>query len=392
MSSLTAGHARGAPLLNIVDGIAGPTAQRREWSTLTAVRSMGVILPMHKIRSRAPLRLGLAGGGTDVSPYSDDFGGAILNMTIDRYAYAFIEPSVDWKIRFVAADLGIEECFPLDLEAIATARLQLHAGVYRRMVTEFAGGRPLAVTVRTTVDAPAGSGLGSSSALVVALVEAFRTLLDVPLGLYEVAHLAFEIERIDLKLAGGKQDHYAAAFGGINFIEFMSGDRVIVNPLRVSRSALCELEASLLICFSGISRRSGEIIDQQRLGMTEKTAGTIEGPHRLKSDAVEMKQTLLAGEIENMAKVLERSWRAKKETALGVTTPQIDTLHQSAIDAGAMAGKVSGAGGGGFIMFLVPPEQRLNVIRALNEAGGQAEGVHLTANGAESWILPSKSS
>ena len=155
---------------------------------------------VHRIRSRAPLRLGLAGGGTDVSPYSDDFGGAILNMTIDPDAYAFIEPSVDWKIRFVATDLGIEECFPLDIDALSTARLQLHAAVYKRMVAGFAGGRPLAITVRTSVDAPAGSGLGSSSALVVALVEAFRTLLDVLLGLYEVAHLAFEIERLILNL------------------------------------------------------------------------------------------------------------------------------------------------------------------------------------------------
>ena len=364
---------------------------RWEWSARRTVHSLAAAQQVHRIRSRAPLRLGLAGGGTDVSPYSDDFGGAILNMTIDRYAYAFIEPSADWKIRFVATDLGIEESFPLDIDALSGARLQLHAAVYRRMVAGFAGGRPLAITVRTSVDAPAGSGLGSSSALVVALVEAFRTLLDVPLGLYEVAHLAFEIERIDLELAGGKQDHYAASFGGINFIEFMAGDRVIVNPLRVSRSVLCELEASLLTCFSGISRRSGEIIDQQRLGMTEKKAQTIEGLHQLKIDAVEMKQALLAGDIENMARVLRRSWKAKKETALGVTTPQIETLHQSAIDAGAMAGKVSGAGGGGFIMFMVPPEERLNVIRALNEAGGQAEGVHLTGNGAESWILPSKS-
>ena len=130
------------------------------------------------VRSRAPLRLGLAGGGTDVSPYSDEYGGAVLNATIDRFAFAFIEPSQDWKIRFIAVDGGVEEVFPLDLDAIGRAQLKLHAAVYRRMVREFGGGRPLAITVRTTVDAPAGSGLGSSSALVVALVEAFRAMLD----------------------------------------------------------------------------------------------------------------------------------------------------------------------------------------------------------------------
>ena len=355
-------------------------------------RSLSPLQPPHKIRSRAPLRLGLAGGGTDVSPYSDDFGGAILNATIDRYAYAFVEPSPDWKVRFVAADLDIEECFPLDLDAISSARLRLHAAVYRRMVNDFAGGRPLAVTLRSSVDAPAGSGLGSSSALVVAMVEALRALLDVPLGPYELAHLAYEIERVDLGLAGGKQDQYAAAFGGINFVEFMAGDRVIVNPLRLGRAVFSELETSLVICFSGLSRSSEQIIDQQRQGMTSRNARTIEGLHQLKSDALEMKHALLRGNITRMAGVLERSWLAKKETASGVSTAEIDQLHDSALRAGALAGKVSGAGGGGFIMFLVPPELRLRVIRALNQAGGQANGVELTTSGAESWICPNRNS
>ena len=277
-------------------------------------------LSFNGVRCRAPLRLGLAGGGTDVSPYSDEYGGAILNATIDRYAFAFIEPSQDWKIRFIAVDLDVEEVFPLDVEALDGAQLKLHAAVYRRMVRDFGGGRPFAVTVRTSVDAQAGSGLGSSSALVVAMVEAFRELLDVPLGPYEIAHLAFEIERIELALSGGKQDQYAAAFGGVNFIEFLPGDRVIVNPLRVPRSSLNELETSLITCFSGVSRRSEEIIEQQKTGMTMKTEKTLSGLHRLKADAIEMKQALLHANIPEMARIFNRSWDAKKETAIGVST------------------------------------------------------------------------
>jgi len=296
-----------------------------------------------KIRSRAPLRLGLAGGGTDVSPYSDDFGGAILNATIDRYAFAFIEPSPDGHVHFIASDLETEECFPPDLDAISGARLVLHAAVYRRMIRDYGDGPPPAVIVRTSVDAPPGSGLGSSSALVVALVEAFRALLDVPLGPYEVAHLAYEIERIDLCLAGGKQDQYAAAFGGVNYIEFMAGDRVIVNPLRIPRAVLNELETSLVVCFTGVSRRSEEIINQQRAGMTQKTARTIDSLHQLKADALEMKQALLRADIAQMAKVLEHSWQAKKETAGGISTSMIEELHDIAISAGALAGKVSAA-------------------------------------------------
>jgi len=185
---------------------------------IAPMRLSNGVMPASKIRSRAPLRLGLAGGGTDVSPYSDEFGGAVLNATIDRYAFAFIEPSPDGHIHFIASDLESDERFPLDLDALSGASLVLHAAVYRRMIRDFGGGRPLAVRVQTSVDAPPGSGLGSSSALVVALVEAFRALLDLPLGPYEVAHLAYEIERVDLGLSGGKQDQYAATFGGVNYI------------------------------------------------------------------------------------------------------------------------------------------------------------------------------
>ena len=356
--------------------------------TIAPPRLSNGITLASRIRSRAPLRLGLAGGGTDVSPYSDEFGGAVLNATIDRYAFAFIEPSPDGQIHFIASDLESDEHFPLDLEALASAKLVLHAAVYRRMIRDYGGGRPLPVTVRTLVDAPPGSGLGSSSALVVALVEAFRALLDLPLGPYEVAHLAYEIERVDLALSGGKQDQYAATFGGVNYIEFMADNRVIVNPLRVSRTVLNEFETSLVVCFTGVSRRSEAIIDQQREGMTQKSSRTLESLHQLKSDALEMKQALLRADIVRMAKVLDHSWKAKKETASGISTGEIEKLYGEALAAGALAGKVSGAGGGGFMMFIVPPEKRLHLVRALCLAGGTAQGVKLTSNGVESWTWP----
>jgi D-glycero-alpha-D-manno-heptose-7-phosphate kinase len=344
------------------------------------------------IRARVPLRLGLAGGGTDLSPYCDEYGGAVLNTTIDRYAYAFIEPSDDDRVHFVAPDLEIAESVAPDLDALAQCRLGLHAGVARRMLTQFGDSsiRPMRVT--SYVDAPPGSGLGSSSALVVALVEAFTALLSAPLGPYDVAHIAFEIERIDLGLAGGKQDQYAATFGGTNFIEFHAGDRVIVNPLRVSPAVLNELETSMVVCFTGVSRRSEAIIVEQQRGMTEHAGVTqsgdvIDSLHQLKHDAIEMKLALLRGEIPHMAEILNRSWAAKKRTASGISTGRIETLYDLAFANGAIGGKVSGAGGGGFMMFIVPPCQRIGVVRALNAAGGTASGVHLTSQGAESWTI-----
>lgn len=339
------------------------------------------------IRARAPLRLGLAGGGTDLSPYCDRFGGAVLNSTIDRYAYAFIEPSPDGTVQFSARDIGVEESFPADVEAIGPGRLTLHAGVYRRAMIQFGGGRAVPLRVTTFVDAPPGSGLGSSSALAVALVEAFRALLRIPLGLYEVAHLAFEIERKDLLLAGGKQDHYAAAFGGTNFIEFFASDRVIVNPLRVARPFLNEFETSLIICFSGISRRSEQIIEEQQQRMSAVSGNSLASLHRLKEDAVEMKNALLFGRVAEMARILGRSWEAKKRTAEGISTRQIEVLYETAMTHGARGGKVSGAGGGGFLMFIAAPQCRVELIRALDAAGGTASPVHFTSAGAESWTL-----
>lgn len=336
------------------------------------------------IRARAPLRLGLAGGGTDLSPYCDEFGGAVLNTTIDRFAYAFISPREDGKVVFRAKDLGREEALKAAPQ-LSQASLLLHRGVYERMVQDHNAGKAISATITTTVDAPMGSGLGSSSALVVALVDAFRVLFGAPLGQYDVAHLALEIERLDLRLAGGKQDQYAAAFGGTNFIEFLAKDRVIVNPLRVSDSARNEFESSLVICFSGRSRDATVIIEQQTAGLVDHSTRTIEAMDRLKSDAIQMKNALLAGNIPAMAEILDNSWKAKKMTAPGISTDRIDQLYDVAFANGALAGKVSGAGGGGFVMFLVHPEDRLGLLNALNAAGGSAEPVKFAERGCETW-------
>src|ERR1700722_19465576 len=218
----------------------------------------------HGIRARAPLRLGLAGGGTDLSPYCDECGGAILNATIGRYAYAHLTLRDDNKLCFSAHDVKQQDIIPLAAELSLDCGLLLHRAVFNRITRDFLRGRIHALNVSSAVDAPAGSGLGGSSALVVALIEAYRVAFQLPLGRYDVARLAYEIERIDLGLAGGRQDHYAAAFGGVNFIEFLANDRVIVNPLRIGRGYSNELETSLVICFTGVSRRSDTIIAEQQ--------------------------------------------------------------------------------------------------------------------------------
>lgn len=340
------------------------------------------------IRSKAPLRLALAGGGTDLSPFCDEHGGAVLNCTIDRYAYAFVATRPDSRLVFHARDIRKQEQHDAGRPLPIGEGLRLHRCVYNHFL-ETGLDPSLGLTVTTVVDAPAGSGLGSSSALVVAICEAFRELCNAPLGLYDLGHLAFEIERVRLGLAGGKQDQYAAAFGGVNFIEFMRNDRVIVNPLRVARAILNELEASLVVCFTGASRESADIIKQQTANMEQRDAKALDALFALKASAIDMKQALLAGDLERMARTLEASWLSKKATATSISNGAIEQLFDVGRKAGATAGKVSGAGGGGFLMFLVNPEDRLNVIESLNHAGGRAGPTHLTFSGVETWQQPS---
>ena len=335
-------------------------------------------------RSRAPLRLGLAGGGTDLSPYCDEFGGAVLNATIARYAFASIVPRSDDRIVFEAHDLGLKQEFALDGD-LSKSQMVLHRGVYERMIRDHNGGRRLAMNLVTTVDAPMGSGLGASSALAVALVDAFRAYLRVSLGRYDVARLAFCIERSDLKLAGGRQDQYAAAFGGVNFLEFLAGERVIVNPLRLRRRVRNELESSLVISFSGASRESAHIITEQTSRLTAGSRQAVEAMHELKAGAGEMKRLLVAGDIPSMARVLNESWTAKRATASGISTDRIDHLYEAGLANGALGGKVSGAGGGGFVFFLTPPEQRYRLIEALRGEGATADAVSFSGVGVDTW-------
>lgn len=339
------------------------------------------------VRSRAPLRLGLAGGGTDLSSYCDEFGGAVLNCTIDRYAYAFLEARVDGLVVFRARDIQAEETHPAG-PIDASSGLRLHRGIYNRFVQDHGLDPRQGLTLTTTVDAPPGSGLGSSSALVVAICEAFCVFANAPMGLYDLAHLAFQIERVDLLLAGGKQDQYAAAFGGINFIEFLAGDRVVVNPLRVGRTIVNELEASLVTCFTGVSRESANIIDQQTSNIRNGDSNAMQAMDQLKEAAHGMKQALLRGDMPKVGAILQRSWLSKKATSSSISSSSIEALFEVGLAAGSYAGKISGAGGGGFIFFLVPPDQRSAVISRLREAGGEASPIHLTPNGVETWQVP----
>ena len=339
------------------------------------------------VRSRAPLRLGLAGGGTDVSPFCDQHGGAVLNATVDMHAYTIIEPTDDGKVVFTAADIGDTWEAPADSEIVIAQPLILHRAVYRRVVRQFNAGRPLACHITTYCDAPPGSGLGTSSTVVVSLLKGFVEWLNLPLGEYEIAQLAFEIERVDAALHGGRQDQYAATFGGVNFMEFYEKNRVIVNPLRIKNWILSELESSIVLFDSGVSRSSAAIIDEQTKNVTSGTGQSLEAMHELKVDAIGMKECLLKGNIPGLGEFMRRSWVAKKKLAASVTNKHIEHVYDAGMGAGAYAGKVSGAGGGGFIMFLVDPVRRVEVVRTLEKEEGRVMTCHFTKIGTEGWKI-----
>ncbi|HLJ18988.1 MAG TPA: hypothetical protein VKU84_02260 [Stellaceae bacterium] len=339
------------------------------------------------VRARAPLRLGLAGGGTDLSPFCDLYGGCVLNATIDLYAYAHIESTIDQGLRLSAGDMQAEFSAAAAPTLELGGPLSLHKAVYNRIVRQFCGGRPLPIHLMTHCDAPPGSGLGSSSTLVVAMIKAFVEFLHLPLGEYDVARLAFEIERRDVGLSGGRQDQYAATFGGFNFMEFYADDRVIVNPLRIKNWILSELESSIVLYSTGVSRSSAAIIDEQTRNMREPGGASIDALKRLKDDAIAMKEAVLNGDFAGLVERMRDSWEAKQLTAHGISTPEIEELFQRATKAGALAGKVSGAGGGGFVMFFVDPSRRMDVIRAMTGAGGAVRPCHFTNRGTEGWRI-----
>ncbi len=341
-------------------------------------------------RSKAPLRIGLAGGGTDVSPYSDLYGGAILNATISLYANATIEPIAENKIILEAIDRNETQEFNWNKQLPINGKLDLLKGIYNRIQKDYGipqNGTKQGFRLSTYVDAPAGSGLGTSSTLVVAIIGAFTEMLRLPLGEYDMAQYAYDIERKDLKLAGGKQDQYAATFGGVNFMEFYADDKVIVNPLRIKQHYLFELENNLLLYYTSTSRESANIIKEQSKNVTDKKDSSIDAMHHLKEQARLMKEALLKGRLHDLGEILDFGFQQKRQMAEGISNPLMEEIYNTAKKAGATGGKISGAGGGGFMIFYCPVNTKYAVIKSLEKFGGRYRRYKFTEHGLTTWTI-----
>ncbi len=335
------------------------------------------------IRARAPLRISFAGGGSDVPPYVDQCGGCVLNATINRYAYVTIAPNDTQTITLKSLDYGDSVSYRIDDEVPPNDyQMDLAKGVIRRLEN---GALRTGFDLFTHADCPPGSGLGASSTMVVALLGAFDRWLRIGLTRYETARLAHEIERSDLDIKGGRQDQYAAAFGGLNYMEF-NGDETVVSPLRIPPEWISELEYSLVLAYTGTSRSSSDIIADQMKNYSDGTRAAVDAVDETKALAAEMKRLLLLGRLKDFGRMLHEGWEVKKRLSQQITNSFIDGLYDAAREAGALGGKISGAGGGGFMYFFVEFDRRHAVVEALTSNGAEVVHFGFSDTGMQQWI------
>jgi D-glycero-alpha-D-manno-heptose-7-phosphate kinase len=333
------------------------------------------------IRSKAPLRISFAGGGTDVEPYASEQGGVVLSTTIDKYAYGSMRFRDDRQITVQSLDYDIVAKYSLDEPLTYDGKLALVKAVICRLNRE---NSHQGLDFFLHSDAPPGSGLGSSSTLVVALIGLFDRWLHLPLTNYEIADLAYQIERVDMGIKGGKQDQYAATFGGFNFIEF-SRDATIVNPLRVSSDVLNELHYNLLLCYTGKTRLSARIIDTQVKGYVQRSEDVMRAMGELKRIAVALKNALLQGRLDDFGALLHDAWVNKKKMAKQISDPHIDELYAEARSQGALGGKITGAGGGGYMLLYCPFDRKHIIAERLEQFGAQAVDFNFDFYGLQTW-------
>ena len=339
---------------------------------------------MKVIRSQTPLRLGLAGGDTDINLYCDKYTGYVLNTTISLYIHCTLIPRDDNTIIFDSPDTNSYAKYDSKSHLENDGNLDIFKAVYNRIVKDFTH-KPLSFSLHTYSDVPSGSGLGGSSTLVVGIIKAFTEWLNLPLGEYDIAILAYEIEREDLGIVGGAQDQYAATFGGFNFMEFYDNKRVIVNPLRIKNWIASELESRVVLYFTNITREAKDIEEHKKGKLGDSKS--LEAMHAIKQDAVAMKEALFRADFDTIAQILGKSWKSKKIISDIVSNDELDRIYNLAMENGAYSGKTSGAGAGGFMFFLVDPIKKYNLIKILNQQSGYVQDFSFTKEGAKSWKL-----
>jgi len=339
--------------------------------------------------ARSPLRLGFAGGGTDVSPYADLFGGCVVNATIDKYSYARIKQVDKNTINYFSIDQNVKLSIPYNEFIALTPRVQpslmLHDQTFRYFRQKYLSNSESSIEIQTYSEAPKGSGLGGSSSIVVAILKSLSEFYDIGLKVHDLAHDAVIIEREYCGFAGGRQDHYSSAYGGMNFMTFGKDYATSVESIRPSNPFLLEIESSIILVDTGISRFSSDIISDQAIGIKDKNKAVEQSLHGIKNEAMNMKDAILKESSSDFMDTIERGRIFKNLSSKYVETDQIQKFYSSALAHGAITGKISGAGGGGFLILLVELKDRGNLIESLQAMGGKVSNCHFTFEGVESW-------
>lgn len=333
--------------------------------------------------SIAPLRIGLAGGSTDIFPYTHNFGGAVLNAAIDKFVFVRFSPIDGKKSHFKVNKGDVVETFSADLNNPQKNKypnsFELICETCKYLLSENNLLSSQSVSIEIILDENLGGGLGTSSAIVVALISAFHHWLEIEIAPSQIANKAYYIERQILKHAGGKQDQYSASFGGFNFIEFIK-DEVQVEPLLLKDNTINQLSRNLLLYNTNKERISGNIIKDQQENL--KRGQSIESLHFLKQQAYDLKKSLLAENINDLGEMLHQGWIHKKSTSDKISNPDLDMIYDEALKIGATGGKVLGAGGGGYMLFYCPTETiKQKLSEKLQEFGGKAVPFNFTTEG-----------
>ena len=335
------------------------------------------------IRGRAPLRVSFGGGGTDVAPFCEEQGGAIIGSTINKYAYCSIIPREDDEITVHSLDFDMTVKYNAKENYVYDGKLDLVTAALKAMKID------QGCEVYLQCDAPPGSGLGTSSTVMVALLTAMSKWKGVQMDPYALADLAYGVEREDLGISGGYQDQYAAAFGGFNFIEFHGRNNVVVNPLRIRRETINELQYNLLLCYTGNIHVSANIIKDQVSNYENNDTDAVKAMCEVKALAYAMKDELLKGNLNSFGRLLDYGWQSKKRMSKKISNPQIDQLYDEAKKAGALGGKLLGAGGGGFLLMYCPYNVKHKVAARMEQAGGQLTDWNFELKGAQAWTSDS---
>jgi D-glycero-alpha-D-manno-heptose-7-phosphate kinase len=332
------------------------------------------------IRARAPLRISFAGGGTDVPPFPQREGGLVLNAAINRYAYGTLRSRSDANVTIHSHDYGASVELSAQEAPVFDGKLDLA----KAAIARFTEGAEAGFDLLLHSNAPPGSGLGASSAMMVAMIGVLAEFRNVPVTDYELAELAHSIEREELGIRGGRQDQYAATFGGFNFIE-LHADHVVVNPLRIAPDVVLELEHNLLLCFTGNTRQSDHIIEDQMGRYERGDKAAHAGLAAQKELALAMKDALLQRRLGEFGDLLHSAWEAKKRMSDRISTGRIEELYEAARGAGALGGKVTGAGGGGYLLLYCRYDRKHEVAARMQELGALVDEFAFEPAGLRTW-------